>query len=310
MEPLVSVIIPVYKTEEYLAECVDSVLAQTYKKLEIILVDDGSPDNAPAMCDDYALRDDRIRVVHKKNGGLSDARNAGKAIATGRYLTFLDSDDILAPETVEHMLELAQKEQAQVVKIGVIRKYAAGECVTVLKDYTVTTGLGAMERIFWDNSQIITICGKLFDAELFRDLDFPVGLYYEDEYTTPRIYNRTKTVVLSDSELYFYMQRENESILRGALDEKRIRNSVFISEDRIAFLRTEGRTNLVNKAIRDYYLKLNKLIEASRNVPQLQQCNEELLRRRKELSGKHPIIVMKIRARQRLAQIKKILVRR
>lgn len=309
MEPLVSVIIPVYRTEEYLAECVSSVLAQTYGNLEIILVDDGSPDNAPAMCDEYARRDSRIRVIHKENGGLSDARNAGKAIAAGQYLTFLDSDDILAPETVAHMLELAQKENAQVVKIGVIRKYAPEECITVLKDYTVTTGLGAMERIFWDNSQIITTCGKLFDAALFRDLDFPVGLYYEDEYTTPRIYNRAKTVVLSDSELYFYMQRENESILRGALNEKRIRDSVFVTEDRIEFLRAEGLTKLIGKAVRDHYYKLSKLMAASRDVPQLQQINGELCRLRKALTRKYPAIVLGVKVRQTLSRVKRLLVR-
>lgn len=310
MEPLVSVIIPVYRTEEYLAECVESVLGQTYRNLEIILVDDGSPDNAPAMCDEYARRDDRIRVVHKRNGGLSDARNAGKAIATGQYLSFLDSDDIWAPETVEHMLMLAQKENAQVVKIGVIRKYTREQCVTVMKDYTVTTGLGAMKRIFWDNSQIITICGKLFDAELFRGLDFPVGLYYEDEYTTPRIYRRAETVVLSESELYFYMQRDNESILRGALNEKRIRDNLFVTEDRIGFLRSEGLNSLVGKAIRDHYLKLCHLHRAAAQDPSLKEISAELRLMRRKLTLRHPWIVAGVTVKRGLYRIKSRLTRR
>lgn len=310
MEPLVSVIIPVYRTEEYLAECVESVLAQSYGNLEIILVDDGSPDGAPALCDAYALRDPRIRVIHKKNGGLSDARNAGKAVATGAYLTFLDSDDIWARETVEHMVSLAQKEDAQVVKIGVIRKYAPEECITVLKDYTVTTGLGALERVFWDNSQIITTCGKLFDAELFRGLDFPLGLYYEDEYTTPRIYTRAKTVVLSDSELYFYMQRENESILRGALNEKRIRDSVFVTEDRIEFLRSAGLEQLIGQAVRDHYLKLIKLIRASQDDPKLAESHAQLQKRRRALENAYPLVVLKVRIRRGLWRIKSLLFKR
>jgi hypothetical protein len=202
------------------------------------------------------------------------------------------------------MLELAEKGNAQVVKIGVIRKYTTEECVTVLKDFTITTGLGAMERIFWDSSQIITICGKLFDARLFEGLDFPVGLYYEDEYTTPRIYNRAKTVVLSDSELYFYMQRDNESILRGALNEKRIRDSVFVTEDRIEFLRTAGLKQFIGPAIRDHYLKLEKLIAASSGMPELAKSHDDLLCRRGELMRKYPFVVYPTKCKQLLSRVK------
>ena len=95
MEPLISVIVPIYKVEEYLNRCVESLVNQTYKNLEIILVDDGSPDNCPEMCDRWAKQDKRIRVIHKKNGGLSDARNAGMRIATGEYIAFVDSDDLV-----------------------------------------------------------------------------------------------------------------------------------------------------------------------------------------------------------------------
>ena len=100
-EPLVSIIIPVYKVEKFLDECVKSVVAQTYRNLEILLVDDGSPDDCPAMCDAWATRDPRVRVIHKSNGGLSDARNAGIAQATGSYIYFADSDDAVAPTLVE-----------------------------------------------------------------------------------------------------------------------------------------------------------------------------------------------------------------
>ena len=97
MNPLISVIVPIYNVEKYLARCVDSIVNQTYKNLEIILVDDGSPDLCPQMCDDYAEKDSRIKVVHKKNGGLSDARNAGMAVSTGEYISFIDSDDYVSP---------------------------------------------------------------------------------------------------------------------------------------------------------------------------------------------------------------------
>lgn len=98
MNPLISVIVPIYNVEKYLARCVDSIVNQTYKNLEIILVDDGSPDLCPQMCDDYAEKDSRIKVVHKKNGGLSDARNAGMAVSTGEYISFIDSDDYVSDD--------------------------------------------------------------------------------------------------------------------------------------------------------------------------------------------------------------------
>ena len=104
MNPLISVIVPIYNVEKYLARCVDSIVNQTYKNLEIILVDDGSPDRCPQMCDDYAEKDSRIKVVHKKNGGLSDARNAGMAVATGEYISFIDSDDWIETSMFELLL--------------------------------------------------------------------------------------------------------------------------------------------------------------------------------------------------------------
>lgn len=302
MKPLVSVIIPVYRTEAYLEECVESATHQTYQNLEIILVDDGSPDGCPAMCDAYAQRDDRIKVIHQQNGGLSAARNAGKAIASGQYLTFLDSDDIWAPETVEHMVALAQKENAQVVKIGVIRKYTTDECVTVMTDYTVVTGKQALQRIFWDNSQIITICGKLFDAYLFQDLDFPTGIYYEDEYTTPRIYLQAERVVLSNSELYFYMQRENESIIRGALNEKRVNDSLFVTQDRIEFFQQEGLGSLVNKAVQDHYHKLCKLEKATQT--NMEELHSKVLAMKHSFCRQHPFITGTVKLKLMLAQLK------
>ena len=114
-DPLVSIIIPVYKVEKFLDECVASVAAQTYANLEILLVDDGSPDNCPAMCDAWAARDPRVRVIHKPNGGLSDARNAGIAGATGAYLYFADSDDTVAPTLVEDCLNAMREYDADLV---------------------------------------------------------------------------------------------------------------------------------------------------------------------------------------------------
>mgnify|MGYP002514978694 CR=1 FL=1 len=118
MEPLISVIVPVYKVEQYLHQCVDSILNQTYRNLEVILVDDGSPDGCPAICNVYAEKDERVRVIHKVNGGLSDARNAGMAVMNGEYLSFVDSDDLLPVDAVETLLKIAVEEDADLVLGG------------------------------------------------------------------------------------------------------------------------------------------------------------------------------------------------
>ena len=119
--PLVSVVIPVYKVEAYLARCVDSVRFQTLQDLQIILVDDGSPDNCPQMCDDYALEDHRIQVIHKENGGLASARNAGMDVATGKWLFFLDSDDWLELDGLESLLAIGEEHQVDFVRYRAIR---------------------------------------------------------------------------------------------------------------------------------------------------------------------------------------------
>ena len=118
-QPLISVIVPIYKVEEYLDRCVESLINQTYKNLEIILVDDGSPDNCPQMCEAWAQKDSRIKVVHKENGGLSDARNAGFEVATGDIISFIDSDDWIEPEMFETMLSQMEKDDSDIVSCGV-----------------------------------------------------------------------------------------------------------------------------------------------------------------------------------------------
>ena len=123
MDSLISVIVPIYNVEKYLQKCVDSIINQTYKNLEIILVDDGSPDNCPKMCDDYAEKDSRIKVVHKENGGLSDARNVGMEVATGEYVSFIDSDDYISLDFYETLLETIVDNDSDVVECGVVKFY-------------------------------------------------------------------------------------------------------------------------------------------------------------------------------------------
>lgn len=260
MKELVSIIIPVYQVEKYLADCIRSVICQTYSTLEIILVDDGSTDNSSWICDQFAQLDSRIKVIHKCNGGLSSARNAGIDICTGEFITFIDSDDVVADVMIGEMVYLAKKEDADVVKIGVIRKNKYSDAVAIAKSYKTYTGKEALTLLFHSNSQIITGCGKLFTKKVIGDLRFPVGRYFEDEYFTPRIYLRAKRVVLCDSEYYFYMQRSNDSIMRGNITDKKIQDSIWVSIDRIDLFSAYGNCRLVREATMDYYYKIEHLL--------------------------------------------------
>ena len=263
MNPLVSIIIPVYQAKDYLKECIDSILEQTYDNLEIILIDDGSTDGSAQICDEYLNMDVRIQVIHKRNGGLSDARNAGIEVSNGKYLTFVDSDDIIAPNMISIMVDIAEKEIAEIVKITLIRKNQKDERVPTEEGYEVIRPLEALKRIYKDPPQIISGCGKLFARQLFDNFKFPIGMYYEDEFTTPKLFYNANRIVFSNSIQYFYMQRENNSIMRSPFNEKKCKDSLNVSEDRIKYFKEIGNRSLINAALKDYYYKLENLLDKS-----------------------------------------------
>ncbi len=154
MKPLVSVVIPVYNVEKYLERCVDSVLAQTYPNVEIILVDDGSPDGSPAICDRYAAEHNNISVVHKPNGGLASARNAGMKVMHGEYLFFIDSDDWIDPETLEELVEIAERTGVDFVRYSPMYagwpNHKDGECYDLTKEKVLHEGIFTREDIIRD----------------------------------------------------------------------------------------------------------------------------------------------------------------
>ena len=150
-QPLLSVIVPIYNVENYLDRCVESIVNQTYKNLEIILVDDGSPDNCPRMCDKWAEKDSRIKVVHKENGGLSDARNAGIPLTKGEIISFIDSDDWIEPAAYESLYNQAYRETVECVMFSYHRDFASHseDCIRVFpfttgEDYDITTPHGCL----------------------------------------------------------------------------------------------------------------------------------------------------------------------
>lgn len=205
-----SIIIPVYRTEDTLDRCVESVLRQDHPDMEVILVDDGSPDRCPAYCDDWAAKDRRIRVVHKVNGGLSDARNAGVEIATGDYVTFVDSDDYLAGDTYGPLMQrLEQQPDIDILEYPVYVHY--GSPRQHLTDFLPGTTYHDMETYWLDGRayQHTYACNKIFRKSLFEEVRFPVGRVFEDAQTLPRLLEKTTTVVTCSQGLYYYCSNSN-----------------------------------------------------------------------------------------------------
>ena len=211
MNPLISVIVPIYNVEKYLARCVDSIVNQTYKNLEIILVDDGSPDLCPQMCDDYAEKDSRIKVVHKKNGGLSDARNAGMAVATGEYISFIDSDDYVSDDFFECLLDVMNKENSDIAECSVVKFYDDNRFDEISDDLSVKTydTQDAISALIAENPFHQHVWNKLYKTELVKDIPYAVGKLNEDEFWTYRVFGRANKVARLNKTMYYYFQRSS-----------------------------------------------------------------------------------------------------
>ena len=211
MNPLISVIVPIYNVEKYLARCVDSIVNQIYKNLEIILVDDGSPDRCPQMCDDYAEKDSRIKVVHKKNGGLSDARNAGMVVATGEYISFIDSDDYVSDDFFECLLDVMNKENSDIAECSVVKFYEDNRFDEFSDDLSVKTydTQDAMSALIAENQFHQHVWNKLYKTELVKDIPYAVGKLNEDEFWTYRVFGRANKVARLNKTMYYYFQRSS-----------------------------------------------------------------------------------------------------
>ncbi len=208
----ISVIVPVYNVEKYLDRCVESIVSQTYENLEIILVDDGSLDNCPQMCDDWAKKDERIRVVHKTNGGISSARNRGIDEASGRYLMFIDGDDEILPNMVESMYLHIKKSDSDIarcrmIKVEKTRSYPTREFCSD-KSYIELSGMKAMEKLFI-NEIDCSVCLGLYKNELFCNIRFPLGKTNEDFAVLYKVFCNSKKVVYMSDVFYKYFYREN-----------------------------------------------------------------------------------------------------
>ena len=219
MKPVISVIVPVYKVEEYLDECIQSIINQTYSRLEIILVDDGSPDRCPEICDDWALRDKRIKVIHKQNGGLSDARNAGLDICTGDYIAFVDSDDWIKPNMYQIMLDAILREKADLCTCNIISCYPNRQVSWGGKAYTVGDSEKMLDLLYSDSVFPVCAWNKLSRKELWKNFRFPVGKICEDAFTTYLLIHKSERIVQITDALYCYRIRP-QSIMTASFSKK------------------------------------------------------------------------------------------
>ena len=224
----ISIIIPFYSVEKYIEKCLDSIVNQTYKNLEIILVDDGSPDNCGAIAEEYAKKDSRIKVIHQKNAGLSCARNAGLKIATGDYVAFIDSDDYADVREYEVLHNLLVKYDVDIAFCG-LKRFHEGEQVKNSESDFVCEKISsqeAMKRILIDNDIGNYVATKLFKRELFNDIEFPVNRAYEDVATIYKLISKVDSVAYTNEKLYNYLVGR-EGAITSTFSEKKIEDSMF-----------------------------------------------------------------------------------
>ena len=216
-----SIVIPVYRVEATLDRCLESVARQSFGDFEVILVDDGSPDGAGAICDAYAGRDSRVRVIHKENGGLSDARNAGLEIMTGEWFAFVDSDDTVLPDYIGYLLGLTAAFDCKLAVCGFDVAFEDGKRHSRGGDarYVLDTRT-AMERIFYDRFLTVGAWGKLYHRSLLGEIRFPVGRLFEDAGTTYRFLLQCDRVAVGEKSQYVYAVR-GQSIVTSAFSEKK-----------------------------------------------------------------------------------------
>ena len=253
----ISIIVPVYNVEKYLHQCVDSIISQTYTNTEIILVDDGSPDNCGKICDEYAQKDNRIKVIHKPNGGLSEARNFGIEVATGDWLMFIDSDDYIENNMIEKLYNIAVQEDAQIALCGVVSFDETHEWVSdfLRVEPGIFRGIDILKQDCISTPFIIP-CNKIFKKTIFDDIRFYVGRIHEDEMIAPYFLDKCKKLVAIKDLMYHY--RQLPSSISHTIDAKRL-DWIFSLYNRFFYYKNHIELkDYSSKVLKDYFWYLDK----------------------------------------------------
>lgn len=230
---LISIIVPVYKVEEYLDKCIKSILNQTYTNLEIILVDDGSPDNCGKICDEYAKNDKRIIVIHKENGGLSDARNKGIEIAKGEYIAFIDSDDYIEKDMFEILYNLSVESHSDISMVS-YKEIQNEVIINENKEFTENifeySNTEAIKELLKDDKIKNYAWNKLYKKELFKEIRYPVKMAYEDVGTTYKLFEKANKIIWKDTPKYNYIRRDDSIVSKNTY--KNLKDFIDLSYER------------------------------------------------------------------------------
>jgi len=241
----ISIIVPVYNVEKFLRECLDSIINQTYKNIEVICVDDGSTDDSGIICDEYAMKYSNIKVIHKINGGLSDARNVGIKVSTGEYLAFVDSDDVIYLDFIKILYTMCVNNNCDIAECD----YQMFEDEKIF-DYSeenfnqyICSSKEMQERLYCENSvRTITTWNKLYKRFLFDDIEFPVGKIHEDQYVIYKILYNANNIAVTDSKMYFY-RFNPDSITKRKFSINRY-DIIGAFEERLDFYKKNNENNL------------------------------------------------------------------
>ena len=276
-----SIIVPVYKIRRYLQRCIESILQQTYTDYELILVDDGSPDGCGSVCDRFAQECDKVKVIHKKNGGLSSARNAGIAAAKGEYITFVDGDDTVASGTFYYNMRILLSDpDIDILEYPVIKDYESPSSEIISFQPEKVSG---STDIFKDwirrgGHKHCFSCNKIYRAEMFNFIRFPEGEVFEDTYTTPMLYESAYNVYYSDCGFYYYYKHQNS-----------ISNSYSFKSQYFLFRNTVSLYEKVNGTYEMHDEAKPILLECVDRLTDLHRCSDgeksEYAKARKQLKG-------------------------
>lgn len=264
---MISVIVPVFNVEKYINQCIDSILNQTYHDIEIILVDDGSTDSSGKICDEYQKKDNRIIVIHKSNGGLSSARNAGVEIATGEYISFIDSDDWVENDFLESLYNCCIMYQAEIAVCRIQKRVEENQETQEYENFTECwSGRLAVEnRVLKEKIYCIqtSVWNKLYSREIIKDMSFPEGKYYEDiVYSTQAMLNSERVAYTNDA-LYNYRQDRPGSIMNEGFNTRAITDELPLMYERNLLIRQAGLVDVADLVDRNYCIRV---IEIARQL--------------------------------------------
>ena len=282
---LISIVVPVYNVENYLSNCINSILNQKYENIEIIIVDDGSTDNSGNICDNYSKKDKRIKVIHKKNGGLADARNVGIKYATGKYLGFLDSDDYIHPDFYDCLYKLIVNNESDISECQFLRvsvdkmnhvQDILNEENNKLKcNITIDSNIESLKKLYGPRLKPyikkVVVWNKLYKKSLFDNIVFPIGKLHEDEFTTYKVLYKSRKIVSTNRYLHGYMQTNN-SIMRQEISFKRVMDNLKAYEEAAYFFKNIYNKEFECKVIRRY---LENCIELSGKIYKEQSNDKE-----------------------------------